>query len=204
MISLAAQFRVKPEQLKEKTAEMIDTCAYFMGGAQWPGKEVKFDFFYMHSMNASIFFSAFLGQDWMKIEDKTRLLEWKGRMDLAMYASRGCPELRLEEVTGYKSRRDWGWEEIVREVDGLRDDGHAPKLIRALRNGEDKCQEFESREGFPIKGNMWLQLARMTIDSVQGPSDVEHYHEQGQRTIKWVRNAGFEKAWEEVPDRARL
>ena len=204
MISLAAQFRVKPEQLEAKTAEMINACAYFVGGAQWPGKEVKFDFFYMHCMNASIFFTAFLRQEWMKVEDKVRLLEWKGRLDLAMYASRGCPELRMEEVTGYKARREWGWEEIVREVAGLPDDGHAPKLIRALKNGEERSKGFEGQEGFPIKGDMWLQLARMVIDSVEGPNDLEHYHECGRPTVKWVRNAGFEKAWEKVPDRARL
>lgn len=195
MISLAAQFHVKPEDLEEKTAEMINTCAYFMGGAQWPGKAVKFDFFYMHCVNASIFFSAFLGQEWMRVEDKVRLLEWKGRLDLAMYASRGTPELRLEEVTGYEAKRKWSWEEIARKVDGMEDDGHVSKLIRALKNGEERCRAFEGRQGFPIKGDMWLQLARMTVDSVDGPN---------KETAKWVRNAGFAKAWEKVPDRARL
>lgn len=194
MTSLAAQFHVKPEELEERTAEMIDVCAYFMGGAQWPGKEIKFDFFYMHCVNCSIFFSAFLEQDWMRIEDKVRLLEWKGRLDVAMYTSRGCPELRLEEVTGYKAKREWTWEEIVRKVDAMEDDGHVAKLVRALKNGEQRCREFERREGFPIKGDMWLQLGRMTLDSVQDLGEGR----------KWVRNAGFAKAWEEVPDRAKL
>ena len=196
MISLAAQFHVKPSELEEKTAEMIDAASYFTGSAQWPGKEVKFDFFYMHCVNASIFFTAFLGQEWLKAEDKVRLLEWKGRLDLAMYASRGSPELRLEEVTGYKARREWTWEEIVREVDGLPDDGHVSKLIRALKNGEERCKKYEAREGFPIRGSMWLQLGRMAIESVTDCPNED--------TVKWVRNAGFAKAWEEVPDRARL
>lgn len=195
MTSIAAQFRVRPEELEEKTAEMINADAYFAGSAQWPGKEVKFDFFYMHCVNASIFFSAFLGQEWLRVEDKVRLLEWKGRLDLALYASRGSPELRLEEVTGYKARREWDWEEIMRRVDGMEDDGHVAKLIRALRNGQERCREFESRDGFQIKGEMWLQLARMTIDSVDGRNE-DH--------VKWVRNAGFAQAWEKVPDRARL
>jgi hypothetical protein len=149
----------------------------------------------MHSVNASIFFSAFLEQEWMRVEDKVRLLEWKGRLDLAMYASRGCPELRLEEVTGYEAKRAWNWEEIVKKVDVMEDDGHVPKLIRALKNGEERCRDFEGREGFPIKGEMWLQLGRMTIDSVDGLNED---------TAKWVRNVGFAKAWEKVPDRARL
>jgi hypothetical protein len=195
MTSLAAQFRVKPDQLEERTAEMINNCAYFMGGAQWPGKAVKFDFFYMHCVNCTIFFSVFLGQEWMRVEDKVRLLEWKGRLDVAMYASRGCPELRLEEVRGYKAREEWSWEEIVRKVNGMEDDGHVAKLIRALRNGEERCGKFEGGEGFPITGDMWLQLGRMTLDSVDGPTA---------ESPKWVRNAGFAQAWEKVPDRARL
>ena len=194
MTSLAAHFRVKPEELEEKTAEMIDACAYFMGGAQWPGKRVKFDFFYIHCVNCSIFFSVFLEQDWMRVEDKVRLLEWKGRLDVATYASRGCPELRLEEVTGYKAKREWTWEEIVRKVDGMEDDGHVAKLVRALKNGEQRCRPFEDREGFPIKADMWLQLGRMALDSVQDLGESR----------KWVRNAGFAKAWEDVPDRANL
>jgi len=56
-------------------------------------------------------------------------------------------------------------------------------------------REFESRDGFQIKGEMWLQLARMAIDSVDGPSED---------LVKWVRNAGFAQAWEKIPDRARL
>jgi hypothetical protein len=129
------------------------------------------------------------------LEDKVRLLEWKGRLDLALYASRGSPELRLEEVTGYKAKREWDWEEIMRKVDGMEDDGHVAKLIRALRNGQERCQQFESHDGFQIKGEMWLQLGRMVIDSVDGPNED---------LVKWVRNAGFAQAWEKIPDRARL
>lgn len=202
MTSIAAQWRVKPEQkdVEYKTAEMINTDAYFAGGAQWPGKVVKFDFFYMHCVNCSIFFSAFVKEDWMKIEDKARLLEWKGRMDLALYASRGSAELRIEEITNYKPKTEGiGWEEIITKVDGMPDDGHASKLIRALKNGEDRCRPYEDAGGdtFPIKGSMWLQLARMALDSV----DIEGDQNDDAR---WVRNCGFEEAWENVPNQARL
>ena len=47
MISLASRWRVKPEELDLKTAEMINAAVYFAGAAQKPDKEVKFDFFYM-------------------------------------------------------------------------------------------------------------------------------------------------------------
>ncbi len=202
MTSIAAQWRVKPEQseLERKTAEMINACAYFAGGAQMPDKVVKFDFFYMHCLNCSIFFSAFLNEEWMKIEDKARLLEWKGRMDLALYASRGSPELRMDEITNYKAKTEGiGWDEIIRKIDGMEDDGHAAKLVRALKNGEVQCAPYENGGGdaFPIKGDMWLQLARMAFDSV----DIEGDQNDNAR---WIRNCGFKQAWEKVPNRARL
>lgn len=201
MTSIAAQWRVKSAELEEKTAEMINAAAYFTGGAQMPGKAVKFDFIYMHCLNASIFFSAFLDQAWIKAEDKARLLEWKGRLDLVMYASRGCPELRMNEITEYTAKTPgMGWEEIIKKVDAMKDDGHAPKLIRALKNGEVRCKKYEEARGdqaFPIRGSMWLQLARMAIDSV----DIEGNWDDNS---KWVRDAGFAEAWENIPDRAKL
>ena len=64
-----------------------------------------FDFYYMHCVNSSIFFSAFLAAPWLSTANKARLLEWKGRNDLAMYASRHCPDLLLDEITDYKPKQ---------------------------------------------------------------------------------------------------
>ena len=58
MIEYASQVRVRPEELKEKTAEMTNAVAYYTGGAQRPDRAVKFDFYYMHCMNSSIFFAS--------------------------------------------------------------------------------------------------------------------------------------------------
>ncbi|KAL6241941.1 hypothetical protein RBB50_011186 [Rhinocladiella similis] len=196
MIDIASQWTVKPEQLQQKTAEMINAAVYFAGGAQRPGKQVKFDFFYMHSVNCSIFFSAFLDEPWLSIENKCRLLEWKGRLDLAMYVSRGSPELLMEEVKNYKPQHpQHGWAEIIRRVDKFSDDGHASKLVRALANGQVACKPYEgqSEDVFAIQGdNVWLRLGHMAIDSVEAGSP------------HWVRNAGFDEAWEDVPERPRL
>ena len=46
MIALAAQWHVKPDEVEQKTAEMINATVYFAGAAQRPEKVVKFDFFY--------------------------------------------------------------------------------------------------------------------------------------------------------------
>ncbi|KAF2733376.1 hypothetical protein EJ04DRAFT_605640 [Polyplosphaeria fusca] len=195
MIAHARHFVVPESQLEEKTAEMINATAYFTGAAQHPPKQVKFDFFYMHSVNASIFFSSFLRQDWLAARDKARLLEWKGRVDLAMYASRRSPVLRLDEIRGYKNGRGLeSWEELFARVTGLEDDGHASKMMRALANGEKACAPFEGREGFVVEGGMWRVLGNMVVDAVEAGEP------------HWVRSTGFEEAWEGVPDRegARL
>ena len=91
--SLAAQFRVTPETLERRTAEMISCCAYFAGAAQRPGKARKIDFFYMHDVTSSIFLSVFVKQPWINVEDKVRLVEFKGRIDLVWYATCGAAEL---------------------------------------------------------------------------------------------------------------
>ncbi|EXJ93831.1 hypothetical protein A1O1_02224 [Capronia coronata CBS 617.96] len=195
MIALAAQWSVEPDQLDKKTAEMINAAVYFTGAAQRPTKQIKFDFFFIHCVNCSIFFSTLIKEPWLSVESKCRLLEWKGRLDLAMYVSRGCPELRVDEIQNYRPRvPNDTWPETIRRVDKLPDDGHASKLVRALANGEQVCKAFEeeSDEVFPIKGDMWLQLGHMAIDSVEA-SDPH-----------WVRSAGFDEAWEKIPDRPKL
>ncbi|KIV86432.1 hypothetical protein PV11_02044 [Exophiala sideris] len=196
MIALASQWRVSPDELQQKTAEMINAAVYFAAAAQRPDKQVKFDFFYMHCVNCSIFFSAFMDEPWLSVENKCRLLEWKGRLDLAMYVSRGSPELLIDEIKNYSPQhaKD-GWEEVARRVDRMEDDGHASKLVRAIANGHQACKPYESESDdvFPIKrDDMWLNLVHMAIDSVEagGPH--------------WVRNCGFAEAWEKVPSRAKL
>ncbi|KAI1615430.1 hypothetical protein EDD36DRAFT_451342 [Exophiala viscosa] len=196
MNALAAQWRVSPDELQQKTAEMINATVYFAAAAQRPDKQIKFDFFYMHCVNCSIFFSAFIDEPWLSVENKCRLLEWKGRLDLAMYVSRGSPELLMDEIKDYRPRRpNDGWEEVARRVDKMEDDGHASKLVRAIAHGHQACKPYEgeSDDVFPIKGDdMWLKLVHMAIDSVEAGDP------------HWVRNCGFAEAWEKVPSRAKL
>ena len=78
--TLASKFRVEPEAVEQRTAEMISCCAYFAGAAQRPGKARKIDFFYMHDVTSSIFLTVLIKQPWISIENKVRLVEWKSRM----------------------------------------------------------------------------------------------------------------------------
>ena len=197
MVELAAQWRVKPEELDMKTAEMMNAAFYFTGGAQRRGKVNKIDFYFMHCTNASVFFPVFAKADWLKDEEKCRLLEMKGRIDLAMYVSRRTPEILLDEINNYKPKRpNDGWSEIIKRIDGFEDDGHASKLIRAMAKGEEVSKPYanEPDDVFPMKGGIWLQLAHLAIDSVEANSPPS----------LWVRSAGFDQAWEKVPDKAKL
>ena len=132
-------------------------------------------------------------QDWLSAEIKARLLEWKIRMDLAMYASRRSPEIRLDDIRAYKPKKPSGWGGIADRVCQVIDDGHAPKLIRALANGQQVGKPYEDLPEFRVKGDDWLQMGHMAIDSVEDA-----------RGETWVRSAGFEEAWEGVPLRSQL
>lgn len=157
MIDYAAQFHVRTDELEEKTAEMTNAVCLYTAGAQHPPNIVMYDFYFMHCVNASIFFSAFLKQTWLSDANKARLLEWKVRMDLAMFASRRCPDMRLDEIRSYQPKQPSGWEEIADRVCQFYDDGHAAKLVRALAHGQKICAPYEDKAHFRVKHDDWLQ-----------------------------------------------
>ncbi|KAK3897325.1 oxidoreductase AflY [Staphylotrichum tortipilum] len=199
MASLAARFRIRPddeEELRRRTAEMINTCAFLAGASQREGRKRKIDFFYMHTVTASLFFSVFARQDWIKLEDRVRMVEWKARLDLAWYAVCRCPPLDAKAIVEYADPEsvDMNWEAVFGAVIQEHDDGHAAKFIRALKNGEASGRPYEQGEWadyFPMKGDMWLRLARMCQDTTKGlPTD-----------IKWVPFTGFDQPWQR-PDLA--
>jgi hypothetical protein len=199
MAFIASQFRInnKPKDLERRTAEMISTCAYMAGASQRPDRKRKIDFFYMHTVTSSIFFSVIIKQDWIKLEDRVRMVEWKARLDLAWYAVSGCAELYPETVSQYRDdfSAAMGWKELFTAATKEHDDGHVAKLIRALKNGEEVSKPFEAGEfsdSFPVKGDMWLKVARMTLDTTKDwPTD-----------LKWVNFTGFDMGWKIRPDLA--
>lgn len=191
--TLAAQFRVQPETLEQSTAEMINCCAYMAGAAQRPGKARKIDFFHMHNVTSSIFLTVLVRQPWISTETKVRLVEWKGRLDLVWYAASGAAELRIEDVNDYEGGPSAGmdWSALYRAINATHDDGHVAKFVRALKNGEEVSKPFEHgkwAELFPIKGEMWLKLARMAYDSTLDlPPEA-----------KWIWGTGFDQSWAQV------
>ncbi|KAK8050756.1 hypothetical protein PG994_012486 [Apiospora phragmitis] len=166
---------------------MIAVCAFFAGAAQREGRPRKIDFFYMHNVTSSLFFTVLARQDWIPLADRVRAVEWKARLDLAWYAVSGCAPLHAANITAYASPSSdgMGWADLFRAVNQEHDDGHAAKFIRALKNGEEVCRGFAEDEDFPIKGDMWLRLARMCQDTTTG-IDVD---------LKWIFFTGFEQPW---------
>ncbi|KAK0893331.1 hypothetical protein LTR02_012878 [Friedmanniomyces endolithicus] len=211
MVSYTSQYRVEPDELERKTAEMVNAVAYYTAGAQREGYVRKYDFYFskppqtrptgnvqltihpVHCLNSSIFFSTFLHQPWITPANKTRLLNWKVWTDLAMYASRASPPNRLDLVRQYVPKHPSDWDGIFDRVTALTDDdGHAAKLVRALAHGERICAPWEGREEFRVKGGDWLGMGHMAVDSVEAGEP------------RWVRSAGFDEAWEGVELRAQL
>ena len=192
MIHYASQYTVGPDELDEKMAEMINAVAYFTGAAQRPSKQIKFDFFLMHSLNCSIFFPVFMKQTWLSKEDRARLLSWKVWADLVQYASKRSPDLLLDEVRDYKPKIPGNsWEPLFKRGREILEDGHCPKLIRALAHGQSVSAPYEDKDSFRIKGDMWLQLAHMGMDSCEDGGE------------NWVRSAGFDEAWESFGPRTQ-
>jgi Questin oxidase-like len=193
--ALAGRFKVSTEdeeELLERTAEMISTCALMCGGGQHASRKTKIDFFWMHSVTSSIFMSVFAAQkDWISLPDRARLLEYKVRTDLAWYVASGSVPLDEKYITDYSSPESdgWSWEDIFSAVVKQHDDGHAAKFIRALKNGELVSQQHELRsdilDRFPVRGDMWLKLARMCHDTTKN-MEID---------LKWVRFTGYDEAW---------
>ncbi|EFQ85821.1 hypothetical protein CFE70_006479 [Pyrenophora teres f. teres 0-1] len=211
MVDMATQCFVKEgDDLQEKMAEMVNAAGmspfillsilpltvmtnnvekqvYFTITAPKPPHIPKLDFFYMHCLNASIFFPRFLATPSFSPHTQRRLLNWKIWSDITMYVSRGCPPLLPQEVSGYKPKKEGGLDDVIERVKQIDDDGHAAKLVRAIANAERVCKEWEGREGFEVKGEMWEKVGLLAVESLEAGAP------------EWVRGCGFEGAWEGVP-----
>lgn len=197
VVALAAQFRVHPSDLERRAAESLNGSAYIAGASQRPGKAAKIDFFHMHAVTSSIFLTVLVQQPWISLENKVRLVEWKGRTDLFWYAASGSSKLDLQEINEYKASdvtAGMGWSELYSSINKMHDDGHVAKFVRALKSGQDASAPFEqaNQDTFPLQGDAWLQLARMAYDSTVGLPDE----------AKWIWGAGFAQAWGRTPARA--
>ncbi|GME36642.1 hypothetical protein BKCO1_3400021 [Neofusicoccum parvum] len=177
------------EVVERKTAEMIDAAVFLTTTAQRPPHIPKLDFLHMHAVTTSIFFTSFLTSPLLPRPVLPRLLEWKARTDLALYASRGAPQLLPHELRAYvPAHPDTTWPHLFERAAALSDDdGHAAKLVRALAAGERACA---GRQGCVVGGKReWLLAGAMGLEAV------------GAGGPRWVRSAGMEEAWRDVPVR---
>jgi hypothetical protein len=200
LVPIAAKFKVSPNDVERAAAEIFSTSA-FTTAAQKDGKQRKVDFFYLHLVTSSLSIDALIREPWIKNEDKARLLEWKARIDLAWYAANGSPELRAENILEYEPTMSRGldWKGLYQAANDIHDDGHIVKFIRALKNGEDVVKPYEEQAqdaALPVKGEMWFKMAQIMYDSTVNVVD------EADRLLsqKWVWGAGFDLAWNSVPD----
>ena len=213
-----SQFRVEPtpKDLQRKIEDMMYTCAYIMGAAQRPGKRETMDFVLLHNVTLSVFYPAILALDWMSNQEKARLIEAKGRVDVVMYAACASPALHPSRIINYVPRhpRD-GWNELFHRAVIYRDEGHVAKLIRALYSLE---QLRQVPSDFPIKKKDFVKVAHMAVDSVESAIEANGHKmpvsvAEGvakkvglggdmvvKNMIRWVFYGGLDRAWQYVPD----
>ena len=101
----------------------------------------------MHCVGYSIFYDAFLKkQAWRSDEKKTRLLEWKGRLDRCTYTSGGHQGPERTSSTPMSPSNRKSWDGIFSRVFDCDDDRHAARLIRAVAHGEKICTAYSEKE----------------------------------------------------------
>lgn len=73
------------------------------------------------------------------------------------------------------------------------DDGHAIKLARAAVICRQNANNHENREWMVLKGeDVWSKINHLIVDSVEAPGAT------------WVRTAGLDEAWADIPNKSRL
>jgi hypothetical protein len=171
-----------------------------------------FDFFLMHSVNASIWLSVFLKQEWISDELKCKLVELKGWSDIVTYSACRTPELYPDRALRYQPKQPCDWGSIYRRARCYNDDGHAAKFIRSIRNIKQISERFTDTTGFPLQPQHCLTIAHMVMDSVERMNSPDYSLPQQTTFVsgintevlriifRWVRWSGLDEAWLHVPD----
>ncbi|UKZ83563.1 hypothetical protein TrVFT333_011372 [Trichoderma virens FT-333] len=193
------QVRVREDELDERLAEMAHSCAYVATTAAFhPPNVPKLDFFLIHHLNSSPFFVTLLSFPWLPPSQKARMLEWKIRLDLVQYIARGCPPLRLDALKSFTPQNDSETpvtkpEDLLPRFHDILDDGHTIKVVRALFIARELSRKFADRPWIRIADDeTWLKMHQVLLQSTEGP----------QEPAMWVRSAGFDDAWQNVPKAA--
>jgi hypothetical protein len=191
-VQYVSQAKVTPETLEERTAEMVHTAAWLAAAAAFrPGHIPKMDFFLIHHLNSTPFFVAINKLPWVPVEFKVRLLEYKIRIDIIQYVGRGCPPLDTEAIRAYKPKDQHlvsRPEDLLPRFYNIDDDGHTIKVVRGFLLAQQISREYAGRPWIRVvDDDMWLKMHYLLLDSVEGQNAL------------WVRSAGFEEAWKDIP-----
>ncbi|PNP55101.1 hypothetical protein THARTR1_04790 [Trichoderma harzianum] len=193
------QVRVGEDELDERLAEMVHSCAYVAATAAFhPPNVPKFDFFLIHHLNSSPFFVTLLSFSWLTPAQKARMLAWKIRLDIVQYIARGCPPLRLDALKSFTPKDSTVAsvtkpEDLLARFHEILDDGHTIKVVRAFFIAQKLSQKFAGRPWIRIADDeTWLKMHQVLLQSTEGP----------QEPAMWVRSAGFDDAWQNVPKEA--
>ena len=124
------------------------------------------------------------------------------RVDAVQYVARGCPPLNFDDVKSYKPRdvRESKAElvskpeDLVPRFHPTPDDGHTIKVVRALLLAQKLTEKYANAAKPPAwiriaDNDTWLRIHYALLDSVEGTGQEGRY----------VRSAGFEEAWVDVP-----
>ncbi|KAL3589307.1 hypothetical protein FPOAC2_11471 [Fusarium poae] len=196
MVNLAARVRVDENELDERAAEMVHNAAFVVAGAAFhPPYHPRFDFILMHHTTSTPFFLTLNKQSWVPASTKARLLENKIRMDLLQYVARGSPVLRGDMLREYKPKDGDKLvdklEDLFPRIHKIVDDGHTVKLARALMLAQRVTKPYQDRNWVRIRDDEWLKAVYVLMDANE--------EADSQEGTMWVRSAGFEEAWEEIP-----
>ena len=162
-----------------------------------------------HHNNLSPAFLWLKTQDWIPTAAKLRLLEWKLRTGILTFLSRGSPRFDMAALrayvprdirTGMADKMVGGPEDLLPRLHAIPDDGHVIKVARALLLAQRASKPYldRPRQQRPSwirfeDDETWLKAHYALLDSVEG-ADVESGKEP-----RWVRSAGFDSAWDDVP-----
>lgn len=116
------------------------------------------------------------------------------RLDLIQYIARGCPALHPDIVCTYTPARDETPAskpvDLLPRFHATRDDGHTIKVVRSLLIAQEVSKPYAGKNWLRLRrDDDWLAVHYLLLDGVEGQSS------------QWVRSAGFDEAWKDVPQR---
>ncbi|KAH7056951.1 hypothetical protein B0J12DRAFT_568609 [Macrophomina phaseolina] len=166
LAEITGRYVVRDDEYDLKSAEIMNVAAYFCAACQNPPHIPKLDIFTIHSVTGSIFQPLFGPNcSWLSPAQRTRLLEWKARMDVAVYAARRAPAMNKAEITDYKPKiPGQSWAELCKRGADFPDEGHVCKTIRALAYSAKACGEFEKPVNGEVSEEMWKKATHLAID----------------------------------------